>query len=198
MEITIVALFMDAVILAFLGGTIFYAMRLMKALDNFRSNRGEMQKLIKELSEHIDHAQIAINGMNEASKNSGEELQGVINDARRLSDELRQVNAAGEGMAQRLENLATDNRKAAQASTPGYSGGGIAAAVAREEALSAPANPSSSMEKPYSEPPKDDEAPAFFIQDREYNSDADAAGGTQSLAEKELLEALRKRGAGGS
>ena len=79
--------------------------------------------------------------------------------------------------------------------------------MAREEAMERESGPQqqpavrppTSTDKPYAEPHEAD-LPSFFIQDREFDGKQDmgaADGGAQSQAEKELLAALRKRGAGG-
>lgn len=104
------SLVLDVLILVLLGATIFYAIRLSRHLDVFRSNRSDMERLIRELSTQITRAQEGITALDEAAKESGDELRALVTRAQSLSDELSLINEAGNSLAQRLESLATKNR----------------------------------------------------------------------------------------
>jgi len=105
-------LILDILILAGLGGFIFYALQLSKALNAFRAHRNEFDGIMRNLSKHIDDAQIAVNDLKETSQVSGDNLHKLVRDAQFLADELQQINGAGESLAARLENLAErSNRK---------------------------------------------------------------------------------------
>lgn len=171
-----ISLVMDIILLACLGVTIFYAVRLSRSLNNFKTYRQEFLKLIGDLSRNIDKAENAIQGMKKTSADTGEHLQELIDESKLLAEELRLINDAGNNLAGRLENLAEQNSK-----------------IARGEGgdMNGAAQPQSKKQKE-----------AFFIQDREFEAEeeneewamdeAGVSGELQSKAEKELYEALQK------
>lgn len=183
---------LDILILICLGVTIYYAARLTKSLNSFQLRKKEFGRLIADLSHNITQAQGAIEGLKNASKNSGESLQKTIDSSKALAEELRQVNEAGEGMARRLEALAEKNRRLS------YSD------FAAETVSESPASGPEDMSRPYGDPENPDTGslPSFFIQDRDFEPDlagrgmkkdkAEKTGGFQSQAERDLFEALQK------
>jgi hypothetical protein len=177
-------LILDGLILVLLGGTIFFAARLSVHLKTFRSNRAQLEKLVKELAEQIAQADRAVAGMREAAREGGRDLQQRINEARALSEELQFMNETGNNLAGRLEKVATG---------------------------SAARNGLSPYDGDYDAPPARDEKPqrgGFAIQDREYGleddddaagfviEDEDDGGNLGSRAERELFEALQSGGRG--
>lgn len=106
----VMALVLDIVVIVMLGVTIFYALRLSRHLDTFRSNRSDMEKLIRELSTQITRAQEGISTLDEISKERGDELRRLVAKAQGLSDELQLMTESGNSLAGRLEGLATKNR----------------------------------------------------------------------------------------
>jgi hypothetical protein len=107
---SVMALVLDIVVIVMLGVTIFYALRLSRHLDTFRSNRSDMEKLIRELSTQITRAQEGISTLDEISKERGDELRRLVAKAQGLSDELQLMTESGNSLAGRLEGLATKNR----------------------------------------------------------------------------------------
>jgi hypothetical protein len=103
-------LILDIVIIVLLGATIFYAIRLSRYLESFRSNRAGMEHLIRELSMQITRAQEGVTSLEEASKESGTELRDLVIKSRELTEELALMNEAGNSLAERLEKLAVRNR----------------------------------------------------------------------------------------
>ena len=173
------SLIIDVIILLCLGATIFYAMRLSTALNNFKAHRKEFQGLMTNLSQNIAQAQNAIAGLKSASKKTGEDLQENISDAAALCDELQLMTGAGNRLATRLEELAEQNGRAR---------------TAKDD-----------VESDHEES-GDEGVPSFFIQDPDFedsdnvepfaprsgnaNDDIDEEG-LQSEAEKDLLRALK-------
>ena len=104
------ALFMDIAVLALLAATVLMGFNLSVSLRNFRESRFEMEGLLNRLTSHIDRAENAIAGLQNATKNSGAQLQDVVNDSKFLTDELKFMNEAGNNLADRLEKLAEKNR----------------------------------------------------------------------------------------
>jgi len=61
-----ISLILDIIVLLCLGATIFYAMRLSTALNNFKAHRKEFEGLMADLSQNIAQAQAAMTGMKAA------------------------------------------------------------------------------------------------------------------------------------
>lgn len=190
------AFFVDVAILILLAATVFLAFRLSMSLRHFRESRFEMEGLLSRLVSNIDRAEKAIGGMQNSASTSGAKLQAIINDSKSLADELQFMNDAGNRLAERLEKLAEKNR---------------ALVTEMESAGGVKNTPISFLQhEPFEKaaPQKDEEedVAGFMIQDREYEEDnyedlddADfgdepAPAGFQSQAERELYEALYKKG----
>jgi seryl-tRNA synthetase len=173
MSAAILNVVMDFVVLAALAGTIFYAMRLTRSLENFKSSRNELKDLILQLSQNIDKAQDSIAALKKASNAGADDLENVLHDSRKMADELKMINEASNAMAGRLERLASDNRRASP--------------VQDFEDY----DDEDEMED---EPPSNTlKAPSFFIQDRDVDEDDPEDDKTfSSQAEKDLYNALQK------
>lgn len=176
----ILSLLLDVIVLAGLGVTIFYCIRLSSSLNNFRQYRQEFNVLLQDLSQNIEKAQNAIAKLKDSSFEAGEDLQKVINNSRKLADELQLMNDMGNALANRLERVSEKGR-------------GVANGKADF------GDDVKTTKKAGSKP-----KPAFFIQDREFEDDLkdadegfeddldDDMGDFQSKAEKELFDALKK------
>lgn len=189
MTIAGLGMVMDGLILVLLGATVFYAARLSLQLKVFRESRGEMVKLIKELSSGIDKAERAIEGLRLSAREAGRDLQGLINDASALSDELQIMTQAGDSMASRLENLAEKNSRIAATAKKqknDYAGrrdddkGSLSGFAIHDHEFDS------------SEAWEQDEDIPSFLKDRDEDDYQDEKTG-QSKAEQELYEAMRAR-----
>lgn len=175
-----IKLILDILILAGLGGFIFYALQLSRALNAFRAHRNEFDGIMRNLSEHIDTAQSAVKELKETSKISGDDLHSLIRDAKSLKEELNLINEAGNNLASRLELAAENSGRKAEAAA-NYS------------------DNISSISKGRSAPRanKDD---GFMIQDADFEEeylgdfedDDPQMNNLSSAAEKELYKALKK------
>jgi len=170
-----IKLILDIVILAGLGGFIYYALQLSRALNAFRAHRNEFDGIMKNLTKHIDDAQIAVNELKETSQNSGDDLHKLVRDAQYLADELQQINEVSDSLAARLENAAERGRKSLH--IPDDDLGENVSPISKRAA-------------------KDD---SFMIHDPDFDDDIDDGiaddpdmGGLSSAAEKELYKALKK------
>lgn len=172
MDTEYIKLILDIVILAGLGGFIFYALQLSRALNAFRAHRNEFDGIMKNLTKHIDDAQIAVNELKETSQNSGDDLHKLVRDAQYLADELQQINEISESLASRLENAAERGRKN----------------------LQIPDDDLGENVSPISKKRSKDES--FMIHDPDFDEDIidddPDMEGLSSAAEKELYKALKK------
>lgn len=181
-----ISMAMDVVILVLLAATVYLAFRLNINLKHFRDSRKEMEGLITRLTSNIDKAERAIQGMQNAARSAGRDLDEVISDAKVLSDELKFMNEAGNNLASRLEKLAERNRE-------------VTEKIEERITVTSVSSPSKSA------PIRLDEGPrGFAIHDRDFEAGFDDPGeddfeladeefgGLQSQAERELFEALQK------
>lgn len=166
MDPHLLSMILDGTVILLLAAVIFFASRLSLYLRDFRAGRKDMEKLIRELSSSVEKADRAMAGLRESARESGRDLQAMINEAAALTDELQLMSEAGNNMARRLETVAEKSGRTAPA-----------ASMRRNE--------SSFMIR-------DPEFDAAL--DEDDNDDAlfgDETTSLQSRAEKELFEALQ-------
>ncbi len=101
----------DILITVLLGATIYFAVKLSRHLDTFRSNRSDMETLIRELSSQITRAQEGISVLDDLSTTRGDELRGLLGKAQGYIDELHVMTESGNSLAERLETMAVRNRE---------------------------------------------------------------------------------------
>ncbi|MDD3021010.1 MAG: DUF6468 domain-containing protein [Alphaproteobacteria bacterium] len=195
----------DLLVIVMLGATIFYAVRLNKHLSIFRSNRSEMERLIRELSTQITRAQEGISELDDMSTTKGEDLRRMVSKAQGMCDELSLMTEAGDSLAGRLEKLAEKNREIAD-----NIGQKVVSSVYPGQKSSASTNSSAqAVKSKYEEMlPKGDKQrvvpslePSFAIRDPDYDEsmeeeDLDDADPFLSKAERDLAAALKNRGSG--
>lgn len=214
----IITLVLDVLVLAFLGTTIFYAMRLSKSLNDFKKHRQDFNGVIADLLSSIDQAERSVQTLKQTSAEKSGELQRLIDQSKALADELKIINEAGENMAGRLEKLAEENRKAVQSTRSSrkiYEGSEkISSPVDRDDATDQRAEYTATLRNVEKEELPEKDVPSFMIKDREFmdydslESHLDASASNdpfsddveedvmpenlQSKAERELFEALKK------
>lgn len=147
-----------------------------------------MDKLLQDLSRQIDHAEQAIDTLQKHARNTGKDLQGAVDDAIHIKDELQIMTEYGDKLAVRLEK-ALEKRS-------GHAGG--ASRSSGDEATE-------TADENNQPPDRGAKKNMFAIRDIDYDR-----GETESLdfdetdedsfsseAEKELYNALKKSKAGG-
>lgn len=198
----------DILITCLLAATIFFAVKLSRHLDSFRSNRANMENLIRELSNQITRAQEGISVLDELSSNRGDELRRSITKAQSLSDELQLMTESANSLAEKLEHMAVRNRsiidemddKAMGLIYPGSSKQSTQQPVAPLVAVKTP-----KYEETLIKAKAEKVAEAYFaIRDPDFDADNDADAdddqnsfgsddGFASQAERDLAEALKRR-----
>lgn len=181
MSNTLVPLIMDVVVLAFLGATIFYIMRLTKSLSEFKTHRRAFDGVIADLLAAIDQAERSVTTLKQVSAKEAGELDSLIMQSKALADDLKIINEAGESMAKRLENLAEKNRKIVQSSHENaddfYQGRSKAEPPKNEQKISSPVHErgrADDYRSTLKRVQKDDvtnkeDIPSFMIKDRDFD-----------------------------
>lgn len=190
----------DILITCLLAATIFFAVKLSRHLDSFRSNRANMESLIRELSTQITRAQEGISVLDELSASRGDELRSTIAKARALSDELQLMTESGNSLAERLETMAVRNREIVdemdqKALGMIYPGGKPSAPVAPLTATRSPKY-EETLTKAKADTKRDvSDDSIFAIRDPDFD-EADFGQPDDefsSQAERDLAEALKRR-----
>ena len=167
MDTHLLSMALDGAVILLLAAVIFFASRLSLYLRDFRAGRKDMDRLIRDLSASVEKADRAMAGLREAARDSGRDLQFMINEAKALTDELQLMSEAGNNMARRLETVAEKSGR-----------GGTPATAARRKELSFAIRD-----------------PEFDSADNGGDADEypfeDETTGLQSRAERELFEALQ-------
>ena len=197
----------DILITCLLGATIYFAVKLSRHLDSFRSNRSNMEALIRELSTQITRAQEGITVLDELSANRGDELRRSISKAQSLSDELQLMTESGNSLAEKLEAMAVRNRSIIdemddKAMGLVYPGSKPATSSAPMPPLTAVKTPK--YEETLTKAKAEKVAEAYFaIRDPDFEAgtpavadetyDDDFSSQYASQAERDLAEALKRR-----
>lgn len=175
------ALLLDITITFLLVGTIYYVWQLSTQLQRFRDNRAEMDRFIRDLSQSIDRANIAVAGMRAAADTSGETLQKQMRAATELSDELQLMIESANNMATRLERAAdtiqpvpASDHAAIPPTSPVPFGSGLQKSMPPTEPI--PSFPTFSIRDPEFDPtrPKDT-APDNSFSNDEFESESERA-----------------------
>ncbi len=98
-------LIINAIVIALLATTIFYAFRLERRLTNLRSAQAALGDVIRDLNAAAARAEAGIQGLKHTAESSGHALDERIKRARSVSDELGLLLQAGQRSAQRLDAL---------------------------------------------------------------------------------------------
>lgn len=167
MSESLLGLFMDGLVLVFLGATIFFAMRLSTHLKNFRDGRKDLERLIRDLSTQIDKAEHSIDALKVSARDIARDLQQQLDESKTMSAELEIMTRGANNMADRLDKSAERHR--------GND------AIFDQNAAPPRGKPVAGR----------DEFPGFAIRDTEAEHGGDVP--SESVAERELLEALQSR-----
>lgn len=93
---------LDVVVIAMLGATIFYALKLERRLANVRGAQEALAGVVHELNTAAERAQSSIQGLKAEAALSGQTLDDRIRQTRSLADELESLLRSGEKLAQRI------------------------------------------------------------------------------------------------
>lgn len=217
----LISFIFDVGMMVMLAATIICALRLNKHLSVFRSNRNEMERLIRELTTQITRAQEGITTLDDISKTQGEDLRKMVAKARALMDELAIMTESANSVANRLENSAMSQRSTAPARANRDAPTPTAPAAQRrplgrplgqaEKETDAPHEtasgtahrksspkyaemlPRANREKVIPPEPLPDQPPSFTIHDADFERDEPGQVSGLSQSEQDLAAALKSR-----
>lgn len=202
-EVSIFALLLDGIILVLLVATIVFAARLSLHIKAFRDSRGELESLLKTLADHIHKAETSIGDLKENAHEITHDLTTQIEDAQALYDEMQLIHDSSNRLAARMEQLVEGSRVARGMGDRPEERDGQASAPPSDSARRKRSGDSSTSSSPFSINDRefhdhgwDDEGeftpPSFMREDGIIPGEEESEFGSQ--AERELYEALQKRG----
>ena len=98
-----ISLILDAIVAVLLITTIGYAVVLNRRLGTLRNAKSEIEALIAQFAESTDKAGSGIESLKDETRRSGEALQGKLDAARGLVDDLAFLLERGSSLADRLD-----------------------------------------------------------------------------------------------
>lgn len=155
---------LDIVLIAMVGVGLYQAMRLIKHLAGLRQGRVEMERFVHEFNATVIRAEAGIKGLRNAARESGDDLEKLVEKALLVRDELSFIVESADQIADRLSRTASSAVR--------------------------PADKKPETVKPVAEAkPEPAAAPLAAVR---APAATDAAPPPSSRAEKELLQALQK------
>jgi hypothetical protein len=170
-------LILDVLMIAFVGAGLVQATRLIRQLAGLRQGRIDMERFVQEFNAAIARAEAGIKNLRQASRESGDDLEKLVEKAVLVRDELSFIVESADQIAGRLSENASQvmrppEREAARAAEP----------------KPAPVPSPTATKSPHEKPPNEKVTP--FVRKTAELPFAAAA----SRAERELLQALEKLG----
>ena len=98
------SLILDAIVAVLLITTIGYAVVLNRRLGALRNAKSEIEALVAQFAESTDKAGSGIESLKDETRRSGEALQGKLDAARGLADDLTFLLERGSSLADRLDS----------------------------------------------------------------------------------------------
>lgn len=174
---------LDIVLIVLIGAGLVQATRLIWHLAGLRAGRIEMANFVREFNATVLRAETGIKALKAAARESGDDLENLVNKSVAVRDELAFIVESADQLAERLTNAAS-----------------VASGLARPEAKAekkpaaaaqppAPATPF--VPEPIAASPKPAEAPKSAAV-TPITSRREAEPKPVSRAEKELVQALKK------
>lgn len=104
MDMISVPLILDLLLIALLGATITYCVRLNRKLAVMREAQAELHQVAAEFDQAIVRSRLGIEELKKASQDAKAELKNELEIAKPLIEELKLVNASGSRIADRIQD----------------------------------------------------------------------------------------------
>lgn len=166
---------LDVMLIVVVGSGLVQAARLIRHLQGLRQGRVDMERFVYEFNATVLRAEAGIKGLRHAARESGDDLEKLVEKAVTLRDELQYIVEHGDQLAERItkasSNVGRPDAKVSESASPASRSAGKPAIVPdADSAVSSEKSPAARSEK---------------TTDSSKNAPS-------SRAEKELLQALQK------
>ena len=163
---------LDVLLIILVVSGLVQAIRLIRHLRDLRQGRLEMERFVHEFNATVIRAEAGIKGLRHAARESGDDLEKLVEKAGMIRDELTFIVESADQLADRLSAAASSI---------------VRADIKASETKAAPQKP---VAPPSADTPKTSEK---SVQRSEASAAPDASkANPSSRAEKELLQALQK------
>ena len=98
---------LDVILIALVATGMVQAMRLIQHLRDLRQGRLEMERFVHEFNATVLRAEAGIKGLRHAARESGDDLEKLVEKAFMIRDELQFIIESADQLADRLSATAT-------------------------------------------------------------------------------------------
>jgi len=98
---------LDVVVVALISAGLVQATRLIRHLAGLRQGRLEMERFVYEFNATVIRAEAGIKGLRQAARDSGDDLEKLVEKAVQIKDELQYIVQSADQVAERLSKAAS-------------------------------------------------------------------------------------------
>jgi hypothetical protein len=106
---------LDVALIGLIIAAIYYAMRVEKQMSGIRASRKEMEKFVHDFGATVGRAENGIRGLKQVARDSGDDLERLIEKAQAMRDELKFVVEHADQLAERVSSMSIQLRQGAGA-----------------------------------------------------------------------------------
>jgi hypothetical protein len=113
-----VGLILDVLLIAVVAAGIVQATRLIRQLRDLRASRAEMDRFVRDFNGAVSRAEAGIKALRAAARDSGDDLEKLVEKAVMVRDELNFIVESADGVAERLSVSASNVLHTERAAPP--------------------------------------------------------------------------------
>ena len=163
---------LDLFLIGMIGGGLMQSVRLIRHLRNLQQGRVEMERFVREFNATVIRAEAGIKGLRLAARESGDDLEKLVEKATMLREELQFIIESADHLAERLTTTASKAARQPEAAAQPSASTATHSPTGAKNTVAATATPSSEK--------------------AQASAAATAKATPSSRAEQELLQALQK------
>jgi hypothetical protein len=99
--------FLDLILIFCVGAGLVQATRLIKHLIDLRQGRVEMERFVHDFNATVMRAEAGIKGLRQAARESGDDLEKLVEKSQSVRDELQFIVETADQVAERLSKSAS-------------------------------------------------------------------------------------------
>jgi hypothetical protein len=102
-----IGLIVDSVLIVVVAAGVVQAIRLIRQLRDLRAGRIEMERFVRDFNGAVNRAEAGIKALRSAARDSGDDLEKLVEKALLVRDELNFIVESADGLAERLTSTAS-------------------------------------------------------------------------------------------
>jgi hypothetical protein len=107
---------LDGALILVVGAGVVQATRLIMQLQDLRASRAEMERFVRDFNGAITRAEAGIKTLKATARDSGDDLEKLVEKANSVRDELNFIIESADSMAERLSAAASVAKQSGSAS----------------------------------------------------------------------------------